>query len=187
MFFLDIVLNMKWKVLSSEILAQFGYFKLRKDKCEMPDGRIMPGYYTMEFTDWVNIIPVTEDKKIVLIKQYRHSVNETIIEIPGGSMSPKKMETPEVAAVRELTEETGYTSTQVEYVGFHYPNPALLNNKMHTFIAWDSKKTQNQNLDPYEDIEVFEVTKSELLEKIHSGEISHSIILASLLKVLDRL
>lgn len=179
--------DLKWKVLESKELARFGYFRLRKDRCELPDGRIMPGYYTMEFSDWVNIIPVTKNKKIVLIEQYRHSVEETTIEIPGGSANPDLKEDLQAAAVRELTEETGYTSNKVEYLGYHYPNPALLSNKMHTYIAWDCERTQEQELDPYEDIHVFEASLDELKEMIKDGRIKHSIILSSLLIAQDKI
>lgn len=176
-----------WKTLASEELAKFGYFRLRKDQCELPDGRIMPNYYTMEFSDWVNIIPVTRENKVVLIKQYRHSVEEITIEVPGGSVDPRKSESVEVGAIRELEEETGYTSPRVEFVCSHYPNPALLSNRMHTFIAWDAEKTKDQELDPFEDIETFEVTLSELRIMIEKGEISHSIILASFLMAQKKL
>jgi ADP-ribose pyrophosphatase len=170
-----------WKTLDSEELAKFGYFRLRKDKCELPDGRIMPSYYTIEFGDWVNVIPVTKDKKIVLIRQYRHSVGETTIEIPGGSIDPKLEEPPQRAAQREMEEETGYTSPKLELIGVQYPNPALLSNRMHTFIAWDCEKTKEQALDPFEDIETFEVSIPELKNLIETGKITHSIILGSFL------
>jgi 8-oxo-dGTP pyrophosphatase MutT (NUDIX family) len=165
--------------LSSDELAKFGYFRLRKDRCELPDGRVMPAYLTIEFSDWVNVIPITKDKKVVLINQYRHSVEEITVEIPGGSTHPKTKESAEVAAIREMEEETGYTSSRVEYIGSHHPNPALLSNKMHTFIAWDCEKTKDLKLDPYEDIESFEVSLEELASLIDSGKITHSIILAS--------
>lgn len=170
-----------WKTLESHELAKYGYFRLRKDKCELPDGRVMPGYFTIEFNDWVNVIPVTKDKKIVLIRQYRHSVNEITIEIPGGSINPKLNEPVIKGAQRELEEETGYTSSNIEFVGFQYPNPALLSNKMHTYIAWDAEKTKDQELDPFEDIEFFEVTLEELRNLIDTRQINHSIILGSFL------
>jgi ADP-ribose pyrophosphatase len=176
-----------WKVLNSEELAKFGYFRLRKDKCELPDGRIMPSYYTIEFGDWVNIIPVTKDKNVVLIKQYRHSIGEITIEIPGGSIDPKLTEQPQRAAEREMEEETGYTSSRLELVGVQHPNPALLSNRMHTYIAWDCEKTKTQELDPFEDIETFEVTLPELKTLIETGKITHSIILGSFLLAKNKL
>jgi ADP-ribose pyrophosphatase len=170
-----------WKTLNSEELAKFGYFRLRKDKCELPDGRIMPSYYTIEFGDWVNIIPVTKDKKVVLIRQYRHSIGTVTVEIPGGSIDPKLNEPAQTAAEREMEEETGYTSSRLEFVGVQHPNPALLSNRMHTFIAWDAVKTKDQKLDPFEDIETFEVSIPELKNLIETGKITHSIILGSFL------
>lgn len=177
----DLTKIKNWKTLSTEELAKFGYFRLRSDRCELPDGRIMPRYFTIEFSDWVNVIPVTKEKKIVLIHQYRHSVGELTIEVPGGSTNPKQKEDNQAAAIRELEEETGYTAKSMEYVGFHHPNPALISNKMHTYIAWDCEKTKPLKLDPYEDIESFEVSVTELEDLIDKGKITHSIILASFL------
>jgi len=83
--------HQSWKIRSSEELFRSGIFCLRRDQCELPDGRIMPRYYVLEFPDWVNVVPVTADGQIVLVEQFRHAAGETTIEIPGGSMDPEDL------------------------------------------------------------------------------------------------
>lgn len=73
---------MKWQILSSEYLFSDLWFKVRKDVCKTPQGKIVDPYYVYEFTEWVAAVPVTEDGKIVMIKQYRHGLGETCIEFP---------------------------------------------------------------------------------------------------------
>lgn len=176
-----------WKVLSSRELFKAGFFRFRSDQCELPDGRVMPNYYVLEFPDWVNIVPVTDDNKIVLVEQYRQASGEVCLEIPGGSTDPKFKEDPKVAALRELAEETGYVPEDVRLVGVHAPNPAMQNNRMHTFVGFGCRLVTQPQLDPFEDINV--VTKSipEVVDMIFTGKINHSIVVASLLYALPTL
>jgi 8-oxo-dGTP pyrophosphatase MutT (NUDIX family) len=175
----------KWEVLNSAVLLKGTFFKLRADECKLPNGRIMPKYYVMELLDWVNIVAIT-DKKVIMIQQYRHACDETFLEIPGGTTDSHK-ETPLAAAKRELLEETGYVSENWIYKGFHCPNPAIQNNKMHTFLALDCKKKAEQDLDPYEDITVELHDSNKIIEMLKNGQIYHSLISASLVRCLDEL
>lgn len=168
-----------WKVLKSTELMKARVFKLREDKCQLPDGRVMPSYYVMEFPDWVNVIPITADKKMVMIEQYRHAGGEVFLEIPGGSTHGEG-EDPLEAAKRELLEETGYESSEWIYVGSHNPNPALQNNRMQTYLALNCRKVAEPSLDPFEDLTVKLMPVSEALERWRNGEIQHSIIAASI-------
>jgi len=147
----------------------------------------MPNYYVFEFPDWVNIVPITEDGRMVLVEQYRQAGGETHLEIPGGSLDPRKSEDPKSAVIRELAEETGYVSDDVRLVAVHYPNPALQNNRMHTFIGYGCRWVQEQKLDPYEDIRVVTKTIPEVIEMVLSGKISHSIVVASIFYALPAL
>ena len=100
----------KWKVLESEYLIRRPWLTARRDRAELPDGRINNEYYVLEYPDWVNIIAVTEDGDIVLERQYRHGLGNTCYELPCGVI--EKGETPLEAAKRELLEETGYAGGQ---------------------------------------------------------------------------
>ena len=193
----------KWKVLSTKELLKSSFFCLREDRCELPDKRVMPRYYVMDFPEWVNIVPVTLDKKVLLIRQYRHAAGEHMVEIPGGTTDPKPAADGAVdindkgvtwgnedildAAKRELLEETGYESQNWRYLGYHFPNPALQSNRMHTFLALDCKKVAELNLDPFEEIEVMPVSIEECIEIFQQGKIQHSIVAASLAMALQDL
>jgi ADP-ribose pyrophosphatase len=177
----------KWKVLGSKELFSSGIFRLRTDECELPDGRVNPRYYVMEFPDWANIVPVTEDNQIVLVEQYRHAAGETTLEIPGGSTDPRLKEDPAAAAERELLEETGYRANEIRLIGSHRPNPAMQNNFMHTYIGYGCRKVAEPTPDPFEDIRVVTKTIPELYELITSGQLTHTIVVASLLYALPHL
>ena len=178
---------MEWKTLGSKELLQAGLFRLRADRCELPDGRIMPNYYVMEFPDWVNIVPVTHDGKIIMVEQYRHASGKVHLEIPGGSTDSKGplgsivKEDPKRGALRELVEETGYVPDDIRLVGKHYPNPAMQNNAMWTYIGFGCRKQGEPKPDPFEDIRVVELPVSEVYDRVRSGQIDHSIVVASLL------
>jgi 8-oxo-dGTP pyrophosphatase MutT (NUDIX family) len=170
-----------WEVLSSDELFSHPYFRFRKDRCAMPGERIVPAYYVMEFVDWVNVVPLTDDGKIVLVNQYRHAARRRFYEFPGGTMEPgKPEETPAQAACRELLEETGYRVGRLAHLGHHYPNPGLQDNRMHVFLGTGCRKEAEPALDPYEDLEVELVDVQEFLQCIEQGRPMHSLMMASL-------
>src|SRR6185312_13276482 len=104
----------------------------RKDECELPDGQIIENYYVNEYTDWVNAIVITKEKKIVLVRQYRYAAQDFFLEIPAGKT--EENETFENAIVRELREETGFISEEKPILlGEFYVNPATQTNKVITF------------------------------------------------------
>ena len=170
-----------WEVLSSDELFSHPYFRFRKDRCALPDERIMPAYYVMEFIDWANVVALTDDGKIVLVNQYRHAAKRRFYEFPGGTLDPdNKDETPESAARRERMEETGYGVSRLTYLGHHYPNPGLQDNRMHVFLGTGCRKVAEPKLDTYEDLEVELVDVQDFLQCIEQGRPMHSLMMASL-------
>src|SRR5215210_8098817 len=113
---------MEWKVLESEYLFKQPWFTVRKEKCELPNGKIMQAYYTLEYPTWVTAFALTKENKVVLVKQYRHGLNVISIETPGGVMDAG--ESPETAIARELKEETGFEFQSFEHLGKISANPA---------------------------------------------------------------
>ena len=168
-----------WKKLSSKTLFQTGFFRLRVDECQLPDGRIQPQYYVMEFADWVNVVPITKDGQILMLRQFRYGAGEEFWEIPGGSTHPGSAEAPRLAAERELLEETGHQASEWIDCGFHYPNPSLQNNRMHTFVALGCEKISAQQLDPYEVLQVVPMPIAQAVKLWEDGSITHSLIEAS--------
>jgi 8-oxo-dGTP pyrophosphatase MutT (NUDIX family) len=95
-----------WKLLDSEFLVNAPWLKVAKEKCELPNGKVIDDFYTLWQPDWVLILARTKEGKWVMTEQYRHGTGKIALEFPAGIID--KGETPEEAAIRELQEECGY-------------------------------------------------------------------------------
>jgi ADP-ribose pyrophosphatase len=166
-----------WKLVSSKIEKSFRIFDLRIDRAVSPRTGMEHEFYVFESKEWVNIIPITRENEVVLIKQYRHGVSDIVLEIPGGIV--EEGDTPLDAAVRELKEETGYSPSEMVLLGMAHANPAFLNNRCYSYLALDCFSDGPQNLDDKEDIEIVLKPLAEIPRLIREGEISHSLILAA--------
>jgi len=166
-----------WKVLESS------YFRprLRLDKVELPNGKFLDATI-FELSSWANILALTKDHEVVLIKQYRHGVQKVLWEIPGGVVEDG--EDPLEGVKRELLEETGYSAAEFIQVGALYPNPAFQTNTMYCFLALDAEKVTGQSLDDGEDIEVHLIPLKELVEMTKRGDFPHALQVAALFHVL---
>jgi len=165
--------SMKWKILSSDYLCRHPYFTARKDTCETPDGKIIDAYFVVELPTTVCAVPLTAEGKVLMVRQYRHPIRETILEIPGGFID--KDETPEQAVKRELKEETGYEFTSVTRVGKIAANPGVLDNFTYLFLAQGGVKTSVQKLDKNEELEVEEISLEELKTLFLENKIEQSL------------
>ena len=177
---------MNWKTLSSEYLFNDLWFKVRKDKCETPGGKIVEPYYVYEFPTWVGAVAVTEDGKIVMVRQYRHALGESCIEIPGGCVDDTDKNFEE-AIRRELLEETGYSFSSYEYLGRISPNPSTNTNLLHMFLAKGGKKVAEQLLDENEEIEVVLLSIDELKQLLRENKIIQSMHVSCIMYALERL
>ena len=164
---------MRWKVISSEKLFSAPWLNVRKDVCELPDGRQHNDYYILEYPDWVTAFVLTEDNKVVMVRQYRHGLGVISTELPGGVIDNN--EKPKDAIERELLEETGYKFNSIEELGKVSPNPATSTNYMHMFLAKGGKKVAEQKLDDTEDVEVLIHTIDEVKQMIKENKIVQSL------------
>jgi len=169
-----------WKVLESSYLRP----RLRLDKVELPNGKFLDAII-FELSSWANILALTKDREAVLIKQYRHGVQEVLWEIPGGVVEDG--EDPLEGVKRELLEETGYTASEFIQVGALYPNPAFQTNTMYCYLALNAEKVTGQSLDEGEDIEVHLVPLDELVAMAQRGEFPHALQVAALFQALTYL
>lgn len=164
---------MQWKILSSNYLSHYDYFTARKDRCETSSGKIIPEYYVVELRTCVCALCITEDNQAILIKQYRHPVQKTLLEIPGGFVD--KDEDPSKAIERELMEETGYSFTNIESIGEVAANPGILNNYTILFLATGGKKVASQSLDANEDIDIILMPLDELIKLLLQNKLDQSM------------
>jgi 8-oxo-dGTP pyrophosphatase MutT (NUDIX family) len=169
-----------WTVLSTEYLIKRPWLTARRDKTQLPDGRVNSEYYVLEYPDWVNIIAITTDGQFVLERQYRHGLGNTCYELPCGVIEPN--ETPLQAAQRELKEETGYTGGEWQEWMTLSPNPATSNNLAHSFLAIGVTKTAGQSLDATEDIDVYLKPASYVRELLENNQILQALMAAPLWK-----
>lgn len=169
-----------WKVISSEYLFQCPpWMTARKDTLRMPNGRIVPAYYVLEYPEWVNIIAITKDERFVLVRQYRHALGIIEYELCAGTMEKDETD-PLVAAKRELLEETGYAGGEWTAYTSLSANPTSMTNLNYTFIARGVEKVSGQHLDTTEDITVHLFTLQELIALLQRDEMKQALMVAPL-------
>lgn len=169
------------RVVKSEYVVRRGpWMTVRCDRLELPDGRIVPEHYVIEYPDWVNVIAVTPDNRYVMVRQYRHGLGQIQNELCAGMMEPD--ETPLEAAKRELLEETGFGGGEWEEICTISGNPSTTNNLTHCFVAHGVEPTASRRLDATEDLSAFLISEQELLQLMESDEMKQSLMLAPLWK-----
>lgn len=172
----------KYKTIRSKIIFKNKFMSLTEDdivpislgKRKISRATKISRFYRFDFSDWVNVIAIDKNDKILMIKQWRHGISKFTYEIPGGTMDVGE-KNPLKAAKRELAEETGYTSKQWIKLGTCHPNPAVQKNKMHFFLALDAEKTCEVNFDDDEDIDTYLFSKPRVKEMLAQGKITHSL------------
>ena len=176
---------MEWKVLDSQYLFNEPWLTVRKEKCALPNGKLMPAYYTLEYPTWVSAFALTRDNKVILVQQYRHGLGVVSIETAGGVVD--KGESTEKAIRRELREETGYEFESYEFLGKICANPATTNNFMHMFLARGGVKVGEQSLDETEDVEVLVYTIEEVKQLLRENRIVQALHSATIFYALEKL
>jgi ADP-ribose pyrophosphatase len=175
---------MPWKIIESRYVVRDSWMTLRADRCETGDGTLVDPYYVQEPPDWVQIVAFDCQDRILITRQYRHGAAVISAEFPCGAIEAG--ETPIQAAQRELLEETGCSSRELLPLSSLSPNPARYSNKIHAFIAIDTRQVQVQSLDKTEEIEFGFLALSEVLALIDRGGFPQALHLANLFLALRR-
>lgn len=127
-------------------------------------------------SDWANVLAITTDQKAVLIRQPRAGALAEILETPGGMLDPEERD-PTIAAQRELEEETGFTSQRILALGSFNPNPAIMTNRIHYFLALGCylNPSRSHFPDPEEQIKIEIVEAKSLNQLVRTGRIDHAL------------
>ena len=172
--------DMKWKTLKSEYIIKRPWLTARRDTVELPTGAVNDEEYVREYPTWVKVIAVTNGGEYVFIRQYRHGLGETCMEIVAGVC--EEGEQPEAAARRELMEETGYAGGTWRELMTVSANTSTMTNLTHCFLATGVERAGGQHLDRTEDIEVHLLTEEEAFALLAGDKIRQSLMAAPLWK-----
>lgn len=164
-----------WKIISRELAADYRIFKVFAKTVRSPrTGRTMD-VKAIEIAPWSMVLAITPRDEVVMVRQYRHGVEQICLELPGGIVDPE--ESPAAAAGRELREETGYHADAVTPLGECFPQPAVLDNRGYFFLAENAVRVADLQQDDGEDIEVVLIPRKEIPALIARGEIVHGMVL----------
>jgi 8-oxo-dGTP pyrophosphatase MutT (NUDIX family) len=161
----------KWNLISTEIKYQKKWLTVHEQEVELPDGRILSPYLVIDVPSFCNVFIVTENEEVVLVKQYRQAAGILSIELPGGMVDPG--EEPMKAALREMEEETGFSTNDMELLYTIHPNPPLENNRAWFYLAKGAKQIKDIQLDPFEDIEMMKISKQQFMEMLRTHSFTH--------------
>ena len=173
---------MAWKTIRSETLVDDYHVRVRKNSVELPDGAVIPDFYTVSIPDAAMVAAITKDGKILLKSEYRYACGSEVIECPAGMFEENESD-PLTVAKRELLEETGYSSDNWTYFGPTWESTSKLTNRMHLFLARDAVPTGTQHLDENEHLDVMEVSLEAAVEMVMGGVINANSTAHLILKV----
>lgn len=171
----------KWKVLKSEYAFNNKRMRVIQETVKLPNGKVFDDYFLWEVGDAAVIVPITTEGKIILVRQYKHGLKDFTLEFPAGMVNPE--EKVKDTVIRELQEETGYTSQEVKLVGRTINNPSKTRGVVHIFLGLNCKKNGDTNFDETEEIEVIEVNTDELDKLIKEEKFIVNSSLAALFLV----
>lgn len=168
-----------WPEETRSTLTSFKVFHAVSARRQSPRTGKFHDFFVLETWDWCNVVAFTVDRELILVRQYRHGSEAVSIEIPGGLIQPR--EDPGVAALRELREETGF-STELPLVrlGEVNPNSAIFTNRCSTWLAKDCVRVGDLQQDAGEDIEVVTMPLEQVRARVRDGSIDHALVLAGL-------
>ena len=167
-----------WEVIARETLQDCRVFRVQRAITRSPHTASTHPFYTLDADPWVNVIATTPENELVMVRQWRHGASKVTLEIPGGLIDPG--ESPEVAAARELLEETGYAAPSVYPLGDVNPNPALFGNRVHTYLAENCERVAEVQNGPLEETWVELVPERTLPARLRAGDIDHALVIAAL-------
>jgi ADP-ribose pyrophosphatase len=170
---------LRWQKLREEPHSTTRIFEVVKAIFRHPAREKEQDFFVINPPDWVNVVALTPDGHLVLVRQFRYGINEFSLEIPGGVMDPG--EDPVTAGLRELREESGYVGTRARLLGAVHPNPAMQSNRCHLVLVEEARREADLEWDPDEEFEILTKPVDEVFALAAAGGITHAMVLNALL------
>lgn len=170
----------KWEILKSEYLIRRPWLTARRDHVKLPTGAEIPEYYILEYPDWVNVIAITKEGKFLLVRQYRHGIQETRYELCAGVC--EKGEDPLLSAQRELYEETGYGKGEWTLWMTLSANASTMTNLTYCYLAVGVEPVSTQHLEETEDLSIHLLEEEEVKALLQNDGVRQSLMAAPLWK-----
>lgn len=174
-----------WRELATEHLLDCRVFSVERSIAEQPQDHTRHDFYRIVSVDFVQIVPVTRDSEVVMVRQYRHGAERVTLEVPGGLVDPGEL--PQITAARECLEESGYQAGSLRSLGVANPNPALFGNRLYSFYAPDVERVADIQNTSTEHTELVLVPVDRLAELLCDGTIDHALIAATLWRFLHEI
>ena len=167
-----------WRVLGDERLQDCKVFDVHRTMVESPTTGEAHPFYRIASPAWVNVVALTPEEELVMVRQYRQGLGAVTLEIPGGLVDPG--ESPGEAGARELLEETGYRPERMASLGSISPNPALFTNRCHMQVAEGCVRVAEIQNSATEETVVELLPLDRLQETVRRGLIDHALVVAAL-------
>jgi ADP-ribose pyrophosphatase len=170
----------RWEKLSTATQHRTRVFDVLGARYRHPVRGTERDFVVMHAPDWVNVVALTPDDHLVLVRQFRYGIDGFSLEIPGGVMDHAG-EDPIAAGLRELREETGFGGGVAKLIGTVRPNPAIQSNRCHFVFVESAVRAHDLAWDTDEEIEIVVEPVEKVLALAHSGGIFHSLVLNALM------
>lgn len=169
----------RWRRLGARSVAATRIFTVESVDYQHPARPEPRDFFIVKAPDWVNVVALTPDRQLVLVRQFRFGIDDFSLEIPGGVIDAG--EDPVAAGLRELREESGYTGVNARLLGSVHPNPAMQSNRCHLVLVENAKRTEALEWDRDEEFEILTRPVDEVYALAQAGKITHSLVLDALL------
>ncbi len=172
--------HLTWTALERRPAYTCRVFSVRDTISRAPDGSVGT-FSVIDAADWAIVVPVVRSAAgdaFLMVRQWRHGSEELSLEFPGGVVEAG--EAAPAAALRELEEETGWTAAGLRELGVFSPNPAIMSNRVHIFLAAEMKKMGHQNLDADEYLDVETVPVPEAIAGMGRPPYVHALMASAL-------
>ncbi len=173
----------RWQLVRRRLLIEDPWLEVYENDYELPDGSRIERYHALRERDGVIIVALTGEQEVLLVRQYRPGIAESVYELPAGFIEPGESDQLERAKT-ELAEETGYTADEWRAMGPVHDAPHRIQKTSYCFLALNARHTTDQHQDQTEFVRYKPVPLADVLGMIEKNEISSAVMVAAMLKAL---